>query len=67
MNHLMKLGAPGFFNGVENIGGGGSSKFEEGEGRVAWILKLPGTSLQVCKFTKNEILHTYFSRILARF
>ena len=24
-------------------------------------------SLQACKFTKNEFLHTHFSRILARF
>ena len=28
---------------------------------------LPAISLQASKFTKNELLHTYFSRILARF
>ena len=33
---------------------------------VHLIVKLPAISLQTCKFTKNE-LHTYFSRILARF
>ena len=27
------------------------------------IVKLPGISLQVCKFTKNELLHTCFLRI----
>ena len=31
------------------------------------ILKLPAISLQASKFTKNELLRTYFSRILARF
>ena len=30
-------------------------------------VKLPAISLQACKFTKNEFLHKYFSRILARF
>ena len=29
------------------------------------IVKLPAISLQACKFTKYELLHTYFSRILA--
>ena len=33
---------------------------------VHLIVKLSAKSLQACKFTKNE-LHTYFSRILARF
>ena len=33
---------------------------------VHLIVKLLAISLQACKFTKNE-LHTYFSRILARF
>ena len=63
-------------------GGGGSSKFDgwglsqnmrgvlkmlsKNEG-VHLIVKLPAISLQAFKFTKNEILHTYFSRILARF
>ena len=31
------------------------------------IVKLPVIILQACKFTKNELLHTHFSRILARF
>ena len=31
------------------------------------IVKLPAISLQACKFTKNELLHTHFSRIFARF
>ena len=31
------------------------------------LVKLPAISLQACKFSKTELLHTYFSRILARF
>ena len=34
---------------------------------VHLIVKLPAKSLQVSKFTKNELLHTYFWSILARF
>ena len=34
---------------------------------VRLIVKLPAISLKACKFTKNELLHTYFSRILTRF
>ena len=34
---------------------------------VHLIIKLLAISLQAYKFTKNEFLHTYFSRILARF
>ena len=34
---------------------------------VHLIVKLPAISLQAWKFTKNELLHTYFSRILAIF
>ena len=35
---------------------------------VHLLIKLPAISLQACKFTnKNELLRTYFSRILARF
>ena len=30
-------------------------------------VKLLAINLQACKFTKNELLHIYFSRILARF
>ena len=33
---------------------------------VHLIVKLPAMSLQASKFTKNELLHTYFSRILAK-
>ena len=76
----------GFPTGVENMGGGGSLKFdgelesvhggEHGglkmvlkntcEG-VHLLVKLPARSLQACKFTKNDLLPTYFSRILDRF
>ena len=31
------------------------------------MLKLLAVSLESCNFTKNELLHTYFLRILARF
>ena len=31
------------------------------------IVRLLAISLQACKFTENELLHTYFSRILAEF
>ena len=34
---------------------------------VHLLVKLPAKSLQACEFTKNEVLHTYFSRILAWF
>ena len=34
---------------------------------VHLIVKLAAISLQASKFTKYELLHTYFSRILARF
>ena len=34
---------------------------------VYLIVKLPAISLQACRFTKNELLHIYFSRILGRF
>ena len=37
--------------------------FEE----VHTLVKLPTISLQAYKFTKNELLHTHFSRILTRF
>ena len=33
---------------------------------VHLLVKLPAVSLQPCKFTKNELLHTNFSRILGR-
>ena len=28
--------------------------------RVHLIVELPAISMQACKFTKNELLHTYF-------
>ena len=34
---------------------------------VHLIVKLLAISLQASKFTKNELLQTYFSRMLARF
>ena len=34
---------------------------------VQLIVKLPAISLKPCKFTKNELLHTYFSRTLTIF
>ena len=34
---------------------------------VHFLVKLLAISLQACNFTKNELLHTYFSRILASF
>ena len=71
-----------FPTGVENMGGGeewfksihwvsmgGGLKMlskNTCEG-VHLIVKLPAIILQACKFTENELLHTHFSRILARF
>ena len=34
---------------------------------VHLIVKLLAISLEACKFTKNELLHTYFRRILTQF
>ena len=34
---------------------------------VYLIVKLPAISLQAGRFTENELLHIYFSKILARF
>ena len=50
-------------------GGGGvlknlSKNTREG---VHLLVKLSAISLQACKFTKNELLHTYFSRAWPRF
>ena len=38
-----------------------------GHGGVHLIVKLPAISFQACKFTKNELFHAHFPRILARF
>ena len=54
--------------GGGRLGGGGnrilSKNIYEG---VHMLVKVPAISLQAWKFTKNELLHKYFSRILARF
>ena len=79
LNHIFN--SAGFPTGVANMGR--SSKFEGRASVKTWgelkmpskntcegvhlIVKLPAISLQASKFTKNELLHTYFSRILARF
>ena len=34
---------------------------------VHLIVELPSIILQSCKFTKNKLLHTHFSRVLPRF
>ena len=34
---------------------------------VHLLVKLPAINLQAYKFTKEELLHTYFSRTLGRF
>ena len=49
-------------------GGGGLKTVLKGtcEG-VHLLVKLPTISLETCKFTENELLHTGFSSILARF
>ena len=73
------LDISGFPTGVANMVEGGLSQNMDGawwklkmllkntcEG-VHSIVKLLAVSLQASKFTKNELLHTYFSRILARF
>ena len=60
------------------MGGGLKSKHEGSMGELKMLLKntyegvhlivkLPAISLQASKLTKNELLHTYFPRILARF
>ena len=49
------------------IGGGGKMMLKNICGGVHMLVELPAISLQACKFTKNELLRTYFSRILARF
>ena len=70
----------GFSTGVENIRGGWLKSIHWGSmggglkimlkntcGGVHLIVKLPAISLPACKFTKNELLHSCFWRILARF
>ena len=52
--------------GASRGGGGGGLSKNICEG-VHLIVKLPAICLQACKFTKTELLLTYFSRILIRF
>ena len=65
-------GAPqNFMEGLKSKHGGSMGELKmlsknTNEG-VHLIKKLPAIRLQVSKFTKNELLHTSFSRILARF
>ena len=50
-------------------GGGGELKMLL-KNTCEWVhllVKVPAISLQACKFTKNELVHAYFLRILARF
>ena len=53
----------------QNMGEHGGLKIQSKNTRegVHLIVKLPAINMQASKFTKNELLHTYFSRILARF
>ena len=76
---VANMGSTGESSSKFDVGGGGLSQNMAGawgklkmlskntcEG-VHLIVKLPAISLQASKFTKYELLHTYFSRILARF
>ena len=67
---LQNLGGGGGLvskNAGSMMGGGGGLKtqFKNTYEGVHLLVKLPAKSLQACEFTKNEVLHTYFSRILA--
>ena len=72
VQNLMEEGGGGGLKSIHgrSIGeGGGGLKMLSKNTRegVDLKVKLPAISLQACKFTKNEFLHKYFSRILARF
>ena len=54
-------------NTEEEHGGGAYNNGENTCEGVHLLVKLLAINLQVCKFTKNELLHAYFSRISARF
>ena len=47
--------------GGVGVGGGDLNRVKKNtcEG-VHLLVKLPPISLQACKFTKNEVIHTYF-------
>ena len=61
-------GEEGLSQNMGGAGGGGLKTVLKGtcEG-VHLLVKLPTISLETCKFTENELLHTGFSSILARF
>ena len=65
------IGSSKFGGGLESILGGSMRGLKMLSKNICegfhLLVKLPAISLQACKFTKNELLHTYFSRILARF
>ena len=57
--------------GLQNLMGRGLSQYMREHGGIKMlskntcegvylIVKLPAISLQACKFTKNELLHSYF-------
>ena len=55
---------------LESIDGGsmgGLKTLSKNIQKIHLLVRLPCINQQACKFTKNELLHTYFSRILARF
>ena len=64
------LHLPGFVTGVENMGGGGGvgvalQNLMWGLKSIQWgsmggALNAVEKTLQACKFSKNELLHTYF-------
>ena len=49
----------GFPTGVENMGG--CTPLKNTREGFHLLVKLPAISLQTCKFTKHELLHTYFN------
>ena len=68
LQNLMGEGGGGWLKSIHGGSMGGLKILAKNncEG-VHMIVKLPTISLQACKFTKTELLHTYFGRILARF
>ena len=50
----------------KTLGGDGKMLLKNICEGVYMLVTLPAISLQAYKFTKNELLHTYFSNILAR-
>ena len=53
--------------GLESIHEGSMGAVENTCKGVHLLVKLPAMSLRASKCTKNELFHTYFSSILARF